>query len=311
MRELIILLVIIIAVIAMIWYLRSPRAQTAAKPKSDEVRGIQGNVGTSDLAGSAAAATLPAAAPSRATDTVAGTTDEQAIAHLEEPTAKLTQARHDAERTAARLSSRGETALAIQTAAAASVGRSPQTERASVRRLTRSRETPNRCATIEPDSPTYRATIAEYCFSSVEAAEAAGFSSPRREKPAASTRAPGRRARHGRFPRVRGAAGRRAGRGQVFPTRPKRRWRSRPRRRRMVARSRETERAIVPRPTRSRGTPHRCSTTSQARRRIGRRSPSIASPIARRPGPLDSPRPRSSQRRARSGATWLDGRALT
>ena len=33
MRELIVVLVIIIAVIAMIWYLRSPRAQTAVKSK--------------------------------------------------------------------------------------------------------------------------------------------------------------------------------------------------------------------------------------------------------------------------------------
>ena len=47
MTELMIVLAIIVAVIAMIWYLRSPRAQTAAKPKSDEVRGIQGNAGAS------------------------------------------------------------------------------------------------------------------------------------------------------------------------------------------------------------------------------------------------------------------------
>ena len=67
MRELLIVLAIIVAVIAMIWYLRSPRGQTAAKPKSDESRGIQGNVGASDRAERAAAATRPAAAPSRAT----------------------------------------------------------------------------------------------------------------------------------------------------------------------------------------------------------------------------------------------------
>ena len=80
MRELIVVL-IIIAVIAIIWYLRSPRAQTAVKPKSDEFRGIQGNAGASDP-GHASAATLPAAAPSRATDTVAGMTNERATAHL-------------------------------------------------------------------------------------------------------------------------------------------------------------------------------------------------------------------------------------
>jgi cytoskeletal protein RodZ len=188
MRELIVVLIIIIAVIAMIWYLRSPRAQTAAKPKSDEVRGIQGNVGTSNRAGSAAAATRPATAPSRTTDTVAGMTDEQATAHLAEPTATLTQARHDAERVAARLSNRGETALAIQTAAAAYGGVLPGD---GTRECPPSYPIKGNATSMlfhQSDSPTYMATIAEYCFSSVEAAEAAGFSSPGREKPAASTR---------------------------------------------------------------------------------------------------------------------------
>ena len=183
MREVIILLVVI-AVIAMIWYLRSPRGQTAAKPKSDEFRGIQGNVGTADRAGSAAAATPPAAAPSRTTDTVGGMTDEQATAHLEEPTAKLTQARHDAERAAARLSSRGETALAIQTAAAAYGGALPADGTSQCPPSYPIKGNAQSMVYHEPDSPTYMATIAEYCFSSGEAAEAAGF---RREKPAALT----------------------------------------------------------------------------------------------------------------------------
>jgi hypothetical protein len=174
MRELLVVLVII-AVIALIWYLRSPRAQTAVKPKSDEFRGIQGNVGASDQAGSAAAATLPAAAPSGAT------------AHLEEPTAKLTQARHDAERAAARLSSRGETAMAIQTAAAAYGGALPADGTNQCPPSYPIKGNAQSMIYHEPDSPTYLATIAEYCFSSGEAAEAAGFSSPRREKPAALT----------------------------------------------------------------------------------------------------------------------------
>jgi hypothetical protein len=187
MRELIILLVII-AVIAIIWYLRSPRNQTAAKPKSDEVRGIQGSVGASDRAGGAAAATLPAAAPRGTTDTVAGMANEPAIGHLAEPAAAVTLARHDAERAAARLSSRGETALAIQTAAAAYGGALPAD---GTRECPPSYPIKGNATSMhyhEPDSPNYLATIAEYCFSSVEAAEAAGFSSPRREKMAASTR---------------------------------------------------------------------------------------------------------------------------
>ena len=187
MRELIVVLIIIIAVIAMIWYLRSPRAQTAVKPKSDGVRGTQGNGGTSDRARSGAAATLPAAAPSRVTDTVPGITDERPTAHLAEPAGKLAQARHDAERVAARLSNRGETALAIQSAAAAYGGVLPGD---GTRECPPSYPIKGNATSMlfhQLDSPTYMATIAEYCFSSVEAAEAAGFSSPRREKSAAST----------------------------------------------------------------------------------------------------------------------------
>ena len=88
----------------MIWYLRSPRSQTAAKPKRDEVRGIQGNAAASARVEPAATATQPAAAPSRVAASVTGLTDARATGPFEEPTAKLTQARHDAERTAARLS---------------------------------------------------------------------------------------------------------------------------------------------------------------------------------------------------------------
>jgi hypothetical protein len=177
MRELLVLLVIIIAVVAMIWYMRSPRAQTGAKPKSDEFRGIQGNVSASDLAGRTAAATLPAAAPNRAPDTVAGMTDEQATDYLEEPTAKLTQARHDAERAAARLSSRGETALAIQTAAAAHGGALPGDGTRDCPSTYPIKGNATSMLYHEPGTPTYMATIAEYCFSSVGAARAAGFSS--------------------------------------------------------------------------------------------------------------------------------------
>ena len=187
MRELLIVLVIVVAVIAMIWYLRSPRGQSAAKPKSDESRGIQATVGASDGAGRAAAATRPAAAPSRATAVVSEMTGEQATDHLEEPTAKLAQARHDAERTAIRLSGRGEAAMAIQTAAAAYGGALPADGKCPPSYPIKGNATSMRYHA--PGTPTYMATIAEYCFSSVEAADAAGFSSPSREKSAASTQA--------------------------------------------------------------------------------------------------------------------------
>jgi hypothetical protein len=184
MRELIVALIIIIAVIAVIWYLRSPRAQTSGQRKSDGVRGIQGNAGAPDP-GQAAAATPPAA-PSRATDPVAGMTNERATTHVAEPTAKVTQARHDAERTAIRLSGRGETALAIQTAAAYG-GALPADGECPPSYPIKGNATSMRYH--ELGTPTYMATIAEYCFSSVEAAQAAGFSSPSRERTAAVTQA--------------------------------------------------------------------------------------------------------------------------
>jgi hypothetical protein len=170
MRELLVVL-IIVAVIAMIWYLRSPRSQTAAKPKRDEVRGIQGTVGAADGAERAAAATLPPAAPSRATDIGVGMTDE--------PAAKSTQARRDAERTAARLSGRGETALAIQSAAAAYGGALPGDGTRDCPSAYPIKGNATSMLYHEPATPTYLATIAEFCFSSVEAARAAGFSSTR------------------------------------------------------------------------------------------------------------------------------------
>jgi hypothetical protein len=174
MTELIVVLIIIIAVIAMIWYLRSPRAQTSVQRKSDGVRGSQGNAGASEPG--QAAATLPAA-PSRATDPVAGVTNERATAHLAEPTAKVTHARHDAERVAARLSNRGETALAIQTAAAAYGGVLPGD---GTRECPPSYPIKGNATSLlyhKPGTPTYMATIAEYCFASAEGAGAAGFSS--------------------------------------------------------------------------------------------------------------------------------------
>ena len=183
MRELVIVLAVIVAVIAMIWFLRSPRSQTAAKPKRDEVRGIQGNAAASARVEPAATATQPAAAPSRVAASVTGLTDARATGPFEEPTAKLTQARLDAERTAARLSKRGETALAIQTAAAAYGGALPADGKCPPSYPIKGNAQSMRYH--EPDSPTYLATIAEYCFSSAEAADAAGFASPRREKTAA------------------------------------------------------------------------------------------------------------------------------
>ena len=185
MTELVIVLAIIVAVIALIWYLRSARAQSAAKPKSDEARGIQGNAGASARVEPAATATRPAATPSRATASAAGMLDGQATAPLAAPTATVTQARHDAERTAARLSGRGETALGIQAAAAASGGALPGDGTHACPPSYPIKGNAQSMRYHEPDSPTYLATIAEYCFSSAEAAEAAGFTSPGREKTAA------------------------------------------------------------------------------------------------------------------------------
>jgi hypothetical protein len=181
MRELLYVLAII-AVIAIIWYLRKQNAQAAEQRKIDEFRRLQAAAASQDRAALAADA-APVMATGRAggllqeaADTAAGKEYERATDELDEMTADLAAARQDAEREAARLAGRADEALAsVQAAAAAYGGAVPG-------------DGTHNCPASYPikgnlptmlyhvsGQPSYNRTIPEVCFQSVEAARAAGF----------------------------------------------------------------------------------------------------------------------------------------
>jgi len=116
-----------------------------------------------------------------AADTASGKRYEEAADQLEAKAADLAEARKDAERAAARLSGQAEDALAnVQAAATMKSGSVPGDG---------SQDCPpdypvkgNQSSRLYhlPSSPNYTATIPEFCFADAEAAEAAGYSAPKR-----------------------------------------------------------------------------------------------------------------------------------
>jgi uncharacterized membrane protein len=87
------------------------------------------------------------------------------------------EARQDAERVAAGFSNESEKALAIQTAAAAYGGALPADGTRECPSAYPIKGNATSLLYHEPGTPTYMATIAEYCFASAEGARAAGFTS--------------------------------------------------------------------------------------------------------------------------------------
>ncbi|MGH2616670.1 MAG: hypothetical protein ACRDJC_15650 [Thermomicrobiales bacterium] len=192
MRELLVLL-FIIAVIAIIWYLRKQSAQDAERRKVDEFRRLQAAANEAERA---ERASLTATAPilvdesrpatrggglfEEAAETAAGARYERAAEEMDEMTAELAQASQEAEREAAQLSGRaGEAMAAVQAAAAAHGGAVPGD---GTRDCPASYPIKGNMPSMlyhEPGQPTYQRTIPEVCFENVAAAESAGFSSAR------------------------------------------------------------------------------------------------------------------------------------
>ena len=190
MRELIGLLVVI-AVIAIIWYLRKQSARDAEQRKIDEFRRMQAKVNEADRAALAAAATPRAvdrdvSSPSvaargtgmlqEAADQAAGLRFETATDEMEAMTADLEEARRRADRDAARLTRDADEALAaVQAAAAAHGGAVPGdgTHDCPADFPIKGNMPSRRYHT--PGQPSYARTIPEVCFQSAAAAEAAGF----------------------------------------------------------------------------------------------------------------------------------------
>jgi hypothetical protein len=191
MRELLVL-VIVVAAIAIIWYLRQERTRAADPRRNDRSRRIAAEAPGAERASAAAGprsneakASAAEAGPAAegaglfqdAAGAAAGLPYERAVDQMEKMTANLADARRDAERAAARLADRATEAIeAIQAAAAAHGGAIPGdgTDRCPPRYPVKGSMTSMRYHL--PSEPSYNHTVPEVCFQSAPAAEAAGFS---------------------------------------------------------------------------------------------------------------------------------------
>ena len=191
MRELLGLL-FVIAVIAIIWYLRKQSAQAAEQRKVDEFRRLQAAAAEADraervsLTAAAPAATVQVDEPGPAergrgllqdaAETASGQRYGVAADRMEAMTADLERARQDADRAARRLAGRADEALAsIQAAAAAHGGAVPGD---GTHNCPSSYPVKGNLPSLRyhlPRQPSYDRTIPEVCFQSAAAAEAAGF----------------------------------------------------------------------------------------------------------------------------------------
>jgi hypothetical protein len=179
-------LLAVVAVIAIVVYMRRQSAKDAEQRKIDEFRQMQAKVAMAASEPPAQSGVAPASGRGllqEAADRAAGLPYEQAADRIETQTSELARARADAERAAARLSDRAEQALAaVQAAAAAHGGAVPGdgTHDCPAGYPIKGNMPSNRYH--EPGQLSYDRTIPEVCFQSAEAAESAGFS-PARDDP--------------------------------------------------------------------------------------------------------------------------------
>lgn len=173
MRE-ILMLLFVIAVIAIIVYLRRQSAQAAEQRKVDEFRRMQAKVDAESRVASGTAAA--GGMLQQAADRAAGSEYAKAADAMAAQTAELERTRQEADRAAARLANSADQALAsIQAAAAAHGGAVPGDG---------TRDCPpeypikgNMPSNLyhEPGQLAYNRTIPEVCFQNAASAEAAGF----------------------------------------------------------------------------------------------------------------------------------------
>ena len=189
-RETLIFLVIVV-VIAIIWYVRRQRATVPAQGESYRQRPPAVEAIPTNLAAEGASVTPPETAPpatvpgavaegaglfQNAAASAAGTPYVRAADHIEAMTAELSKAQRDAERAAERLANRASEALeAIQAAAAVQRGAVPGdgSDRCPHRYPVKGDLTTMRYR--NPGEPTYDRAVPDMCFESVAAAEAAGL----------------------------------------------------------------------------------------------------------------------------------------
>jgi hypothetical protein len=196
MSELLVILAII-AVIAIVWYLRKESTKDAEQRKVDEFRRLRAAADAEDRAAASAAVAEGTRDVGRgggllqqAADTASGKRFETATGQLEEMTAGLAAARQQAEREAQQLLRRAdETLAAVQAAAEAHGGAVPGDGTHDCPPDYPIKGNMGSRLYHHPHQPSYGRTIPEVCFQTEAAAEAAGFA-PARDEPGAPSRRP-------------------------------------------------------------------------------------------------------------------------
>lgn len=179
---------VIIVIIAIIWYLMRERARAAEQQQLEASRRLQSGARAAERAPLTAASVEAEDAASRAgdrlqeaADRAAGVGFERATGQMEEMTADLAEARREADLEAARMASKADNALAaIQAAAAAHGGAVPGD---GTRNCPPDYPVKGSMASMlyhEAKARDYDQASADVCFQSVDAAEAAGFLSASR-----------------------------------------------------------------------------------------------------------------------------------
>jgi large subunit ribosomal protein L17 len=182
-----VLLLVLAAGLAAFWYSRRGNSRSGLQSGTADAYPLQARTGNDQSQGSATASSSPASRPEpgrllqEVADTASGKRYGDAAEQIEAKTADLATARKEAEEAAARLSGRaGEALASVQAAATMKSGSVPGDG---------SHDCPpdypvkgNQSSRLYhlPGSPNYTATIPEFCFADADAAEAAGYSAPKR-----------------------------------------------------------------------------------------------------------------------------------
>ncbi len=182
-----VLLLVLAAGVAAFWYSRRGNSRSALEGGTGDAYRLQASAGSERPQAPGAASSTPAhrrgqsSILQEAADTASGKRYEEAADQIEAKAADLAEARREAEQAAARLSGQADEALAgVQAAATMQRGSVPGdgTHDCPPDYPVKGNQT-SRLYHL-PSSPNYAATIPEFCFADAEAAEAAGYSAPKR-----------------------------------------------------------------------------------------------------------------------------------
>jgi cbb3-type cytochrome oxidase subunit 3 len=199
-----VILLIVIVLIAIVWYLWRENARAAQRRKADEARRLEAAAGRAAGVAAATAGTAPAVSASAAevaarrgraaeaaaiesqevgggrlqdaVEAASGERLQRAAGRMDEMTAELAQSRREAEQAAERLARQAsETLAAMQTAAASFGGAVPGTGAADCPPDYPIKGDQAAMLYYAPGERIYDETVPQLCFRTIAAAEAAGF----------------------------------------------------------------------------------------------------------------------------------------